>query len=277
MGESAYAVGWTQRLVALRPGDRKAMAALLERVAGTRDGARFADALIWVLARPQPAAAIVELVVRPLRDLIAIDAARAVLVARRALDAFGARLPGPRDAIVAAADAAGDVALAVATLERAADVESGETRAALLSTLRERQQRAGDVDGEARTLLSIARTAPDDATFPALEALAQVALSPDGELARLEALAHLTASAESPMQSGGRRPSGPGDSSARRSGTSRGITRGRSARCGGPPGSTRTGASRRSSSISRSSAARSTPSTPSSRTSKRRRATHAPR
>ena len=197
MGESAYAVGWTQRLVALRPGDRKAMAALLERVAGTRDGARFADALIWVLARPQPAAAIVELVVRPLRDLIAIDAARAVLVARRALDAFGARLPGPRDAIVAAADAAGDVALAVATLERAADVESGETRAALLSTLRERQQRAGDVDGEARTLLSIARTAPDDATFPALEALAQVALSPDGELARLEALAHLTASAES--------------------------------------------------------------------------------
>ncbi len=197
MGESSYAVGWTQRLVALRPGDRKAMAALLERVARTRDGAELAEALIWVLARPQPAAAVIELVVSPLRDLIAIDTGRAVLVARRALDAFGACLPGPRDAILAAADAAGDVALAVATLERAVAVEDAENCGALLGSLRERQQRAGDVDGEARTLLAIARTAPDDGTLPGLEALGQVALSSDGELDRLEALVHLTVRAGS--------------------------------------------------------------------------------
>ena len=128
MGEAAYAVGWTQRLVALRPGDRKAMAALLERVARTRDGGRLAEALIWVLSQPQPANVLAELVVAPVRDLVAVDAAGAAAVARRALAAFGARLPGLRDAILAAADAAGDEPLAIMALERAAAVEDSRTR-----------------------------------------------------------------------------------------------------------------------------------------------------
>jgi len=193
MGEAAHAVGWTQRLVALRPGDRKAMAALLDRVARTRDGGRLAEALIWVLSQPQPAAALTELVATPLRDLVAIDAGRAALVARRALDAFGARLPGLRDAILAAADAAGDPGLAVTALERAVGLEDVPGRPALLGALRDRQQRTGDDDGTARTLLFMARTAPDDATVHELTALGQVALTSDGELARLEAIAHVLA------------------------------------------------------------------------------------
>jgi hypothetical protein len=189
MGESAYAVGWSQRLVALRPGDRKAMAALLERVARTRDGQRLAEALAWVLSQPQPAAALADLVVAPLRDLVAIDAARAAAVAHRALDAFGARLPGLRQAILAAADAAGDESLGLMALEKAVAVEDARTELSLLLALRERQQRAGDAEGEARTLLTLARSASESVTLADVEALAAVPLSEDGELARLEALA----------------------------------------------------------------------------------------
>ncbi len=194
MGESSYAVGWTQRLVALRPGDRKAMAVLLERVARTGDGQRLAEALIWVLSQPQPTANLAEIVVTPLRDLVAIDALRAATVARRALDAFGARPPGLRDAILAAADGAGDHALALTTLEKAAAVEEPELRGPLLVALRERQQRVGDVEGEVRSLLSLARVAPDDATVHGVDSLSEVPLSEDGQLARLEALALLTTS-----------------------------------------------------------------------------------
>ena len=196
MGEASYAVGWTQRLVALRPGDRKAMAVLLERVVRTGDGARLAEALIWVLSQPQPAPALIELITPPLRDLVAIDAARAAHVARRALDTFGARLHGLRDAVLAAADAAGDGPLAVMALERALAVEDIRSRGPLLSALRDRQRRAGDAEGEARTLLALARTTPDEATLPAVEALAQVALSSDGALALLEAIAHLSMNGE---------------------------------------------------------------------------------
>ena len=193
MGEASYAVGWTQRLVALRPGDRKAMGALLERVARTHDGSRLAEALIWVVSQPQPQSALADLVVTPLRDLIAVDAERAVLVARRALDAFGGRLVGLRDAMLAAADAAGDEAFAVTVLERTIAAEDAPGQVNLLAQLRERQQRMGDADGEARSLLLLARAAPEDDLLPALESLAGYGLSPDAELARLEALAHLAA------------------------------------------------------------------------------------
>ena len=193
MGESAYAVGWTQRLVALRPGDRKAMAVLLERVARTGDGVRLAEAIVWVLSQPQPAAVLSDLVAAPLRDLVAIDAPRSAVVARRALDTFGAHLPGMRDAILAAADGAGDDALAIATLERAVAFEEPRTRSGLLMDLRRRQQRVRDVDGEVRTLLALARTAPDEGVREWVVALPDTGLSEDAELARLEVQAILAA------------------------------------------------------------------------------------
>jgi tetratricopeptide (TPR) repeat protein len=198
MGEGAYAVGWTQRLVALRPGDRKAMSLLLERVARTGDGTRLGEALMWVLSQPQPASVLSDLVAAPLRDLVAIDPARAAEVARRALDAFGARLTLLRDAILSAADSSNDSRLALATLERAVALEEPRQRIATLHLLRLRQERAGDVEGRTQTLLLLARASPDRIVRDAVMALPETGLSEDGELARLEAIALLARSEEGP-------------------------------------------------------------------------------
>ena len=54
LGEAELAVGWSQRCVALRPGDRDAVLGLLERLLVARDPWRLGDALAWLLSQPQP-------------------------------------------------------------------------------------------------------------------------------------------------------------------------------------------------------------------------------
>jgi len=107
MGEASYAVGWTQRLVpfVLAIARRwpcfssESYEPATVRGSRRRSSGALAAAACARAHRADRA---------PLRDLVAIDAARAAQVARRALDTFGARLHGLRDAVLAAADAAGD-------------------------------------------------------------------------------------------------------------------------------------------------------------------------
>jgi tetratricopeptide (TPR) repeat protein len=195
LGESSYAVGWTQRCVALRPGDRDGISLLLLRVARARDGARLADVLAWVMSQPQPAAPLGDLVARALKDLVPLDADRAVILARRALDAFGPRQGALREAMLEVADAARDGAFAAIVLERAASVDFSADRAEVLATLARRRAALGDLDGEARAL---ARAMREGVRAPELEARVQAlsdgrrgasGLTSDGEIARLEARA----------------------------------------------------------------------------------------
>ena len=190
LGEVSFAVGWTQRCVALRPGDREGIAALLRRLARARDGARLADALSWAMSQPQPAAPLAELVARALRDLIALDSDRAAVLARRALDAFGPRHGALREAMLEVADAARDGAFAAVVLERAVAVDFSADRPEILSSLVQRRQALGDADGEARAIACAMRegmTSPELAER--LFALGGTKLGGDGELARLEAQA----------------------------------------------------------------------------------------
>jgi tetratricopeptide (TPR) repeat protein len=192
LAELSHAVGWTQRCVALRPGDRGSIDTLLKRIARARDGARLADGLSWVLSQPQPTGPLAEVVARSLRDLALLDTDRAAVLARRALDAFGARYSPLRDAMLEVAEAARDDAFAAVVLERALAVDFSADRADLVRALAMRRATMGDPDGEARAL---ARAMREQVRSPELEArvvaLKDMRLTGDGELARLEAMAEM--------------------------------------------------------------------------------------
>ena len=100
LGEDGYAVAWTQRLVALRPGDLEAVHLLLERILHARDAQRLGDALAWVLSQPQPFAELAALFARALAELCDLDPDRAVILARRALDVFGPKHALLRDVMI---------------------------------------------------------------------------------------------------------------------------------------------------------------------------------
>ncbi len=192
MGELGYAVGWTQRGVALRPGDRQGIETLLRRIGRARDGARLADALSWVLSQPHPMGPLSDVVAHSLRELALLDKDRAAVLARRALDVFGASRAAMRHAMIAVADTVRDDAFAAIVLERALAVDFSSDRADLVRMLLRRRSALGDPDGEARALARAAREGFAEIDLEAaLAALAGTRLSGDGEIAQLEATAEL--------------------------------------------------------------------------------------
>ena len=198
LGEHGYAVAWTQRHVALRPGDLVAIDALLARILRARDPGRLGDALAWVMSQPQPIESIAEPFARALRELAQLDSDRAAVIARRALEVYGPKHAAVRDALFDVADRASDDAFAAAVLERwlASGVEARE-RTQVIDALAGRRAKLGDRDGEARLF---ARAVHDGLLGPhprerlaALQRRAAVLLgegvSADGELALMEARA----------------------------------------------------------------------------------------
>ena len=196
LGERHYAVAWSQRLVALRPGDVRAVERLVTRAIESADASRIADVLAWVIPQSYPAAAVAPIVARGLLALRELDAERSALVARRALDAFGARDGELRDVVLDVARRAEDGSLVAAALERrlASDLTL-EQRARALFELAEARRLLGDRDGEARALRSALRARrasadqPHDPALdlePAVASLLGESLSPDGEIAWLE-------------------------------------------------------------------------------------------
>ena len=200
LGETGYAVAWTQQYVALRPGDRDATASLIERVVRAKEAARLGDTLSWVLSQPQPAGPLADMVGQGIRELSQIDTGRAVAVARRALDVFGPRKAQLRAALLDAAERAGDDDLAGAIIERwIAAGATAEERRELFVALSERRMTMGDHDGEARAIVRAIRLgAAPGAVEGRIEALSEATLSEDGSLAWLEARALLLSEGEDP-------------------------------------------------------------------------------
>jgi hypothetical protein len=187
-GEANYAVSWTQRLVALRPGDPSVIEVLVKRAVRARDPARLADAIGWALSQPQPAGSLAGHVASALRELAAIDSARASTTARRALDVFGPRHDALRAAMAAVGESARDDALSAAIVERWIAIGAPTAdRGSLHGELVKLRQRMGDRDGEARAIERAVRDGFDVRGFEAnLDALASARLAPDGEIAFLE-------------------------------------------------------------------------------------------
>ncbi len=193
LGENDYAVAWTQRLVALRPGDRAAARALLERAAKAGDAARLGDSIAWLLPQPWPAASVVEAVVPALDALATLDPARAVVVARRALDVLGARSPVLAGALEACADRAGDRSLLVAIVERRiASSGAAEDKVGLLLRLTSLRMSLGESDSAVRAAASALRLGADPFAVEAvLVSVDPRTLGPDGELCHKECYASL--------------------------------------------------------------------------------------
>ena len=184
LGEIDYAVAWTQRLVALRPGDRDAAAALLARAAAAKDSQRLADSIGWLLPQPWPASVVVELVCPALETLSTLDPQRAAVAARRALDVLGSRSPVLAGVLEACADHAADRTLLAAVVERrVATTGAAEERVGMLLRLASLRASLGEMDGAVRSLTLALRLGADPlAVEGSLVGIDPRGLSPDGEL-----------------------------------------------------------------------------------------------
>jgi tetratricopeptide (TPR) repeat protein len=189
LGESEAAVAWCQRCVTLRPADQRALEKLLDRLVRTGDAARLGDALAWVLSQPLPLEAIVTPFARTLRDLARLDADRAAVVARRALDVFGPKSPVLRDAMIDVAGRASDVAFTAAVYERWLGCGAeGVDRRRLFIQLADLCERLGDEEGEARVVARALRESVSPLEVEAhLDRMAGRPALPDAQLWRMEA------------------------------------------------------------------------------------------
>lgn len=191
LGEIDYCVPWTQRLVALRPGDARALRTLLRRVELAKDGARLADTLIWALPQPWRSGDLTEIISDGLTSLALLDHGRASVVARRALDTFGPTDERLRAVLGSVADRTGDDALAAVLEERWAEVDPGRAAELWRSAARHRAV-LGDRDGQARALCRALRAgAPAPELEAAVLALDGQTRSGDGLLQWLEGRARL--------------------------------------------------------------------------------------
>lgn len=160
LGEPALAVGWSQRCVALRPGDRAAIDKLVDRTVRAADAARLANTLTWWLSQPQPASQVAGPFASALVELAGLDADRALAVARKALDRLGPESRELRAAMLQAATRASADALRVAILERSASCGGAAERPAVFASLADAYGRSGDHEGRARVLARAARDGP---------------------------------------------------------------------------------------------------------------------
>ncbi|MEZ4233844.1 MAG: hypothetical protein R3B89_32015 [Polyangiaceae bacterium] len=189
-GELPAALAWTQRWLALRPGDPEAAAALLGRVTRVSNAERLADALGWLLSQAQPLGRLAEPLTLALKRLSELEPGRATALARRVLDLFGPRSEALCQTILELADTLGERGLGIAVRERQlASGAPGKTRPELLLEVARRRTEAGDADGAARCLArAIHEGASPDLVLERLDS----ALPPrgsDGEIALLEARA----------------------------------------------------------------------------------------
>jgi tetratricopeptide (TPR) repeat protein len=192
-GDKRGAVTWARRAVALRPGDPAATQALVDRAIDAGDAEALGEALAWLVPQPQSGKELSDRIAPGLEVLAALDASRAVTVARRALDVLGPRYGSLRSAIEQVADLAKDARLRAKVAERwiAAGAPAAE-RGPLLVELASAYRELRDVDAELHTYARAARAGVDLGSRGArLDELALEAKSPDAEVAYLEATAEL--------------------------------------------------------------------------------------
>jgi hypothetical protein len=200
-GEAKLAADWSQRLLAIRPGDRKAIELVLARLVRAGDASRLRDALAWLLGQPQPAVWAAERFAAALSELARLDAARASAVARRALDVFGPQLPALREAMLGVASRTSDDAFSVAIFERSLSCPRDDAmdRAALIARLAKLRLRLGDDEGVARIVARAVSEGLPEPEFEAhIDAAAASGASPDAQLWRLRAAAWRLSSGDNP-------------------------------------------------------------------------------
>jgi tetratricopeptide (TPR) repeat protein len=189
LGEGQLAVAWTQRSVALKPGNLDSIQKLLDRLLRIDDAPRLCDALSWLLSQPLPFAWVGNAFTHALRELVRLDPDRAVVLARRALDVFGPKSAPLRQALLEVAAKASDNAFSAAVLERwiSSGLEPADRRE-LFVQLAELRERLGDEEGEARVAL---RAVQEGVAGPDIERhldrLADRPATPDAQLWRLRA------------------------------------------------------------------------------------------
>ncbi len=186
LGERDYAVAWTQRLVALRPGDGSIIEHLVKRIIELGDPARLMDAVLWLLPQPLPASILSGLVASALDALATLDAARAAPAARRALDALGPRHEDLTAAIARAAERAQDGALTAALLtRRAATFAAPQERVMILLELANLLMQS-DPDAALRSLAQAVAAGADPSRVASAAEAAQGATSADAEIWRAQ-------------------------------------------------------------------------------------------
>ena len=205
-GDRTLVLAWTQRWLALRPGDPLASAALLSQVTRHGDAPRLADALAWLLSQPQPLGELMGAVTAALRRLAQLDPRRTGALARRALDVLGPRHDELRETLLAVADAIGEPGLAIAVTERwLASGGCGGERGTVLLRLAERRRTVNDADGAGRALVRALATGADPSAVLAELTRALPPRTADGEIALAEARAEaLSASAGADRQKAAR-------------------------------------------------------------------------
>ncbi len=187
LGEDILALAWTQRRIALRPGDLDAARSRLARMRKSGDPSRLADTLAWLLSQHQSLAELVDDIADTLRELVPLEPMRASALARRALDVVGPRSTRLRDAVLAVADATAERGLGIAVLERWLSAGSpGAERPLLLLDLSRRRRAASDADGAARALLRAVKEGASPRDVLAELDVALPTRGSDGELALLE-------------------------------------------------------------------------------------------
>ena len=184
LGETPLAVGWSQRSVAMRPGDRRSIEQLVDRLVRAGDGGQLGDTLAWLLSQPQPTAWLGALFAKALRDLARIDVGRGAVLARRALDVFGPKAEPLRQAMLEVAASASDASFEAAVLERwIASGAEGAERNDLLVRLADLREKLGDEEGEARVVARAAHEGvPRSDVERHLDRLAGRPLGPDARL-----------------------------------------------------------------------------------------------
>lgn len=189
-GEPLLALAWTQRHLALRPGDLNIARVLLGRVVAAEDPSRLGDALAWLLSQPEPLVELEEPISAALLKLAELAPDRSGALVRRALDVLGPRKTVLRETIIKVADMVNEKGLAIAVIERwLASGAPGELRAEALLDVARRRKEAGDADGAARALL---RSMREGGSPEQILAILDDSLQPrgsDGILAMLEARA----------------------------------------------------------------------------------------
>jgi tetratricopeptide (TPR) repeat protein len=203
LGEHVLALAWTQRRIALRPGDLDAARSRLSRTRKSGDGSRVADTLAWLLSQHQPLTDFADDIAETLRELTPVEPMRASALARRSLDVVGPRSTQLRDAVLFVADNTGERGLGITVLERWLSAGSpGAERPALLLELSRRRRAASDADGAARALLrAIKEGASPREVLAELDA-ALPTRSSDGDLALLETRAEVLSANPEAGQSG---------------------------------------------------------------------------
>lgn len=192
LGEDVLALAWTQRRIALRPGDLEAARTRLALTRRSGDGSRLADTLAWLLSQNQPLVELADAIAEALAELAPLEPGRASALSRRALDVVGPRSTRLREVVLQVADSTGERGLGMAVLERWLSAGSpGAERPQLLLELSRRRRAAGDADGAARALLRAVKegASPRD-VMTELDA-ALPTRSSDGDLAVLEARAEV--------------------------------------------------------------------------------------